>query len=58
MAYPLEICFPCHECRKWTKHKLVGEHRDYLIYECVVCLKRVLVLKEIVWQFIDFERCK
>jgi len=57
MVYPIEICFPCIDCGKWTKHKLIGEHHFYLVYECVECLKRVLVHKAIVWQYVDMSKC-
>lgn len=59
--FPLEICYPCVTCRKWTRHRLVGFHEGnppaYLIYECENCGRQNLVPIGAVWMFTNFSRC-
>ena len=57
MAFPVEICHPCNNCGKWTKHRLVGQHHYYLVYECEECASRVLVHMSAAQMFTDFSKC-
>ena len=57
MAWPIEICFPDPESGKWSKYHLVGEHGPYLVYENIETLKRILVPKSIVYEYIDMSKC-
>ena len=57
MVYPLEICFPDPESGRWAKYRLVGEHHFYLVYENEETLKRILVPKSIVYEYVDMSKC-
>jgi len=54
---PLEICCYCPECRIYTRHRWVGEHDPYWVYECEICGRSVLILKVEVGRFTDFKPC-
>ena len=53
MAVPQEIWITDPEINKVVKHKLIGEHGPYFVYESEETGRSILVLKSEVWRFVN-----